>query len=79
MNYFDRVRIINTNSIWDDKEGVVEDINGDIITVMVDFIPEENKKVRQDFNIVNLEKNLIDLKRKNNYNIIKETTYGKSN
>ena len=56
MNYFDRVRIINTNSIWDDKEGVVEDINGDIITVMVDFIPEENKKVRQDFNIVNLEK-----------------------
>ena len=56
MNYFDRFRIINTNSIWDDKEGVVEDINGDIITVMVDFIPEENKKVRQDFNIVNLEK-----------------------
>ncbi len=55
MNYFDRVKIVNTNSIWDGKEGVVEDINDNIATVMVDFIPEENKKVRQEFNIENLE------------------------
>lgn len=55
MNYFDRVKIVNTNSIWDGKEGVVEDINDNIVTVMVEFIPEENKKVRQEFNIENLE------------------------
>ena len=56
FNYFDRVRIINTNDVWEGKEGVVEDINEDIITVYVDFIPEENKKVRQDFKSDNLEK-----------------------
>jgi len=56
LNYYDRVRIINTNSIWDNKEGVVEDINNDIVTVYVDFNVEEEKRVRQDFNIDNLEK-----------------------
>ena len=56
LNYFDRVKIVNTNSIWDNKEGVVEDINGDIATVYVEFIPEEDKKVRQDFNVENLER-----------------------
>lgn len=56
LNYFDRVKIINTNSIWDGKEGVVEDINDNVVTVMVDFIPEENKRVRQDFNVENLER-----------------------
>lgn len=56
FNYFDRVRIVNTNTIWDGKEGVVEDINDNSVTVYVDFIPEENKKVRQLFNVENLEK-----------------------
>lgn len=56
FNYFDRVRIVNTNTIWDGKEGVVEDINDNNVTVYVDFIPEENKKVRQLFNVENLEK-----------------------
>ena len=56
INYFDRVRIVNTNSIWDNKEGVVEDINDDVATVYVNFIPEENKKVRQDFKLDNLER-----------------------
>ena len=56
FNYFDRVRIVNTNTIWDGKEGVVEDINDNNVTVYVDFIPEEDKKVRQLFNVENLEK-----------------------
>lgn len=50
-----RVKIINTNSIWDDKEGVLEDINGEKCTVFVDFIPEQNKRVRQDFKLENVE------------------------
>ena len=50
-----RVKIINTNSIWDDKEGVLEEINGEKCTVFVDFIPEQNKRVRQDFNLENVE------------------------
>lgn len=50
-----RVKIINTNSIWDNKEGVLEDINGERCTVFVDFIPEQNKRVRQDFNLENVE------------------------
>ena len=40
-------KIVNTNSIWDDKEGVLEDIDGERCTVFVDFIPEQNKKVRR--------------------------------
>jgi len=56
FNYFDRVRIVNTDTIWDGKEGVVEDINDNNVTVYVDFIPEEDKKVRQLFNVENLEK-----------------------
>ena len=56
FNYFDRVRIVNTNDIWEGKEGVVEDIDGENILVYVDFIPEENKRVKQYFNSQNLEK-----------------------
>ena len=50
-----RVKIVNTNSFWDNKEGVLEDIQDDRCTVFVDFIPEENKKVRQDFNLENVQ------------------------
>ena len=50
-----RVKIVNTNSVWDDKEGVLEDINEDRCTVFVDFIPEENKRVRQNFDLENVE------------------------
>ena len=55
MELGQRVRIIGTNSIWDNKEGIVEYIDDMIATVFVDFIPEENKKVRQDFNIDNIK------------------------
>ena len=50
-----RVKIVNTNSIWDDKEGVIEDINEDRCIIFVDFIPEQNKRVRQNFNLENIE------------------------
>jgi len=50
-----RVKIVNTNSIWDDKEGVLEDIEEERCTVFVDFIPEQNKKVRQYFKLENVE------------------------
>ena len=39
MEIGDKVKIIGTNSIWDDKEGVIESINGDVYTLFVDFIP----------------------------------------
>ena len=48
------VTINGTNSVWDGKQGVIEDIIDDVATVFVDFEPEEGKKVRQDFNLENL-------------------------
>jgi len=50
-----KVIIKNTNSVWDGKEGIVEDINEDVATVFVNFIPEQQKRVRQDFSIDNLD------------------------
>lgn len=52
-----RVKIVNTNSFWDGKEGVVEDVNEDEskCTIFVDFKPEEGKRVRQDFKTENVE------------------------
>ena len=55
MNIGQKVIIRNTNSVWDGKEGIVEDINEDMATVFVNFIPEQQKRVRQDFYLDNLE------------------------
>lgn len=54
MEVNERVKITNTDSIWDDKEGTIESIDGDTVTVYVEFNKEENKFVRQIFNINNL-------------------------
>lgn len=50
-----KVIIKNTNSVWDGKEGIVEEINDESATVFVNFIPEQQKRVRQDFKLENLE------------------------
>lgn len=55
MNIGDRVKIIGTDTIWDGKEGVLESIEDDEAIVFVDFIPEENKKVRNNFKIENIQ------------------------
>ena len=55
MNKGQKVIIRNTNSVWDGKEGIVEEINEDSATVFVNFIPEQQKRVRQDFKLENLE------------------------
>lgn len=55
-----KVIIKNTNSIWDGKEGIVEEINDNTCTVFVNFIPSEHKRVRQDFSIDNLEEELYN-------------------
>ncbi len=67
MEIGQKVIIKDTNSIWDGKEGIVEEIldNGKC-TVFVDFIPEERKRVRQDFNVDNLSYE--------DYNIVEELT-----
>ena len=51
------VKIKNTNSVFDGKTGLVEDIDEEegYCTVFVDFIPEEGKKVRQDFKLDTVE------------------------
>ena len=54
MNIGDEVEIIDTNDIWEGKTGTIENINNDIVTVYVNFNVEENKRIRQDFNINNL-------------------------
>ena len=58
MDIGQRVKINMPDTIWHDKEGVVEDINDSICTVFVDFIPEEGKKIRQDFNLENINETL---------------------
>jgi len=69
MNKGDRVRITDTGTAFDGKEGVLEEIieNGDNTqcTIFVDFIPDEGKKVRQNFEIANVEF-LTEGKNKNN-------------
>ena len=55
MNIGQKVKIKGTNSVWDGKEGILEDVNEDTCTVFVDFIPGEHKRVRQDFNIDNID------------------------
>ena len=53
----EKVRIVNTKSIFDNKTGIVEAENGDKVTVMVDF--DDKHKVRNDFPRANLEE-IID-------------------
>lgn len=59
MEIGNRVIIKGTNTVFDGKEGVLEEIMQDDdntkCTVFVDFIPEEGKKVRQNFEINNIE------------------------
>lgn len=56
MEVGDRVRISGTNSFWDGREGLVEWVDEDngTCTVFVDFDPENNKRVRQDFALESL-------------------------
>ena len=56
-----KVIIRNTNSVWDGKEGIVEEISEDKATVFVNFIPEQQKRVRQDFNLENLEEEVTTM------------------
>ncbi len=55
-----KITINNTNSIWDGKQGTVEEINEDrgTCTIFVDFNPEEGKKVRQEFDLNTIEESL---------------------
>ena len=59
LNSGDRVKIINTDSVFDGKEGILEQVLQDedstMCTVFVDFLPEEGKKIRQNFDIANVE------------------------
>ena len=81
MQVGDKVKIQDTNTFWDNKTGVVESINDDVATIMVDFIPEEGKKVRQDFslnNIASLNNECYNIKeslREDMDNIIKEVDW----
>ena len=54
VNIGQRVKINMPDTVWHNKEGVVENINDSVCTVFVDFIPEEGKKIRQDFNLDNI-------------------------
>lgn len=54
-----RVRISN-GSFLNGKEGIIENIDGDKVTVYVDFDIEENKRIRQDFNVEELEEVLSE-------------------
>ena len=62
MNINQRVKIEGTNTFWDGKEGILEEINEDAgtCTVFVDFNPEEGKRIRQDFHIENIEESLSE-------------------
>lgn len=64
MNIGQRVKINMPDTIWHDKEGVVEDINDSVCTVFVDFIPEEGKKIRQDFNLDAISEDLTEAHKK---------------
>ncbi len=51
MNVGERVKIKSPNKLWDNKEGILETINENECIVFVDFIPEEGKKIRQNFTL----------------------------
>lgn len=53
MQVGDIIKIKGTNTFWDDKQGKVEAIDNErnVATILVDFIPEENKRIRQDFSL----------------------------
>lgn len=57
MKVGETVKIKNTNSVFDEKKGLVEwiDEEGGTCTVFVDFVPGQDKKVRQDFALDNVE------------------------
>lgn len=55
MQVGDKIKIQGTNTFWDGKTGVIEAIDDDVATIMIDFIPEEGKKVRQEFSIDTLD------------------------
>lgn len=82
MEIGQRVKITGTNSVWDGKEGIIEELddNYGTCTVFVDFKPEEGKKVRQDFSIDNISESLSEgLKNKNTGelgNIVKDFNNG---
>ena len=50
MNYFDRVKIVNTNSIWDGKEGIVKT---SMTTLLQSWLTLSLKRIKK------LDKNLI--------------------
>lgn len=52
MTIGDKVTIKNTHDLWEDKTGILEYLDDMMGTVLVDF--ENNKKVRQDFDIDNI-------------------------
>lgn len=72
MNIGDKVKINMPDTVWDKKEGVLESINDNTCTVFVDFIPEEGKKVRQDFDIKNIDNGISE--QYNNTMMLKEST-----
>ena len=51
----DEVRIVNEDSPFNEMTGVVENIEDDYATVLVNFNEKEGKKVRQDFTLSELE------------------------
>lgn len=51
----DEVRIVNEESPFNEMTGVVENIEDDYATVLVNFNEQEGKKVRQDFTLSELE------------------------
>ena len=53
MDVNNRVKIVKTNDIWQDKNGIIVNINDDnLATVLVDF--DTNKKIKQLFSLDNL-------------------------
>ena len=70
MQVGDLVVIKPTNTMWDNKVGKIEKIwtdeksDKEYATVYVDFIPEEGKRIRQDFSM-----NLLEPKQEECYNI----------
>lgn len=68
MTIGQKVKIKDTNSVWDNKEGILEAVDGDTCTIFVDFIPSEHKRVRQDFNIDNVDFNAYNNSEENSMN-----------
>lgn len=64
MEIGQKVKIKDTNTVFDGKEGILEKIDGDTYTVFVDFNPSEGKKVRQNFTESNLEDTKVNSREK---------------